>query len=391
MQNIFRLDPSMATVSNVEAKYGRQLEEAYGKRSDGRGRLSRGRRSPLIVATILMTFGWLLILLNADKRLVDTTGVNAQLELTTLLTPSPSAITYAFLGAYFFGINLVHHAYVRGDLRPKTYNLISTRILLVVILAWLIEIALPAGTSNVVAFSIAFAAGIIPRTVLHLLFETVRTACGPVAQRFSISQQVGQSVSAGDQLTALDGIDLYERTRLSDEGITTLQALANHDLVDLFFKTRIAAARLIDWVDQAALQLYLADATGDETLRDQETIRALRSIGVRTATDFILAHEDPSRRPCLTDALSAGVPDRNLAEARLAILARMLPCSEWVARIRHWRESDLTRVHPERRRHIDGTGTLRCGDPRLTVPATVPVPRSGADRSRRWISVLAQF
>ena len=47
-------------------------------------------------------------------------------------------------------------------------------------------------------------------------------------------------------LTQLDEIDVYERTRLEEEGITSVQALARHDLVDLMLSSRIPAPRLID-------------------------------------------------------------------------------------------------------------------------------------------------
>ena len=44
---------------------------------------------------------------------------------STLLDPSPSLVTYAFLGAYFFGIQLAWQGYLRADLRPKTYTMPS--------------------------------------------------------------------------------------------------------------------------------------------------------------------------------------------------------------------------------------------------------------------------
>ncbi len=358
MHNIFRLDASLATVADVEAKYGRQLEEAYGKPSDGRGRLTRGRRSPLIVATIVVTFGWLLILLNADVQLVDPGSPGGVLRFNDLLTPTATAMTYAFLGAYFFALNLVHNEYVRGDLRPKTYNLITTRILLVVILAWLIQLALPAGTSNWAAFGLAFAAGLVPRTVLHALGDSLGKA---LAGGFGkvIRLDLEQAIGTGDQLKSLDGIDLYERTRLSDEGITTLQALANHDLVDLFFKTRISAARLIDWVDQAVLQLYLADVSSGGAIRDREAIEKLRRVGIRTASSLIEGLDSP--RCQQVARLLDETPEDVL------FLRDALNQTEWAARIRQWRTSPLTRVCPSERLFVDAEGDLAPGDPRLEV------------------------
>ena len=56
-------------------------------------------------------------------------------------------------------------------------------------------------------------------------------------------------------LTELEGIDLYDRTRLAEEGINNIEALAHADLVDLMSSTRISAAELVDWTDQAILYL----------------------------------------------------------------------------------------------------------------------------------------
>lgn len=381
MQNIFRIDPTLATVSDVEAKYGRQLEEAYGQRSDGRGRLTRGRRSPLIVATVAITFGWLVILLNTDPVLAPgAAGTGGKLDPVSLITPRPTTMTYAFLGAYFFGLNLVHNAYVRGDLRPKTYNLITTRILFAVILGWLISLAMADVASNWFAYGVAFAAGIVPRTVLHWLGELLDSAVvnqgngSENRRRKGAFTALEEVVSSGEELTTLDGIDLYERTRLSDEGITTLQALVHHDLVDLFFKTRIAPPRLIDWVDQAVLQLYFADVSGAGRARDIDAVKALRRLGVRTATDFIDAVRNPAERPVVRGALLVQGRTAKQVNGCVVLLEQTLSQSEWANRIRRWKHSELTAVKPQERKYIGGDGILRAGDPRFSVPAS-PEPR----------------
>src|SRR5205085_1275801 len=74
----------------------------------------------------------------------------------------------------------------------------------------------------------------------------------------------------------LDDVDIYERTRLEEEGITSVQALARHDLVDLILSSRIPVPRLIDWVDQAVLQQHVPDDAA-----------AMRRLGIRTATDYL--------------------------------------------------------------------------------------------------------
>ena len=80
-------------------------------------------------------------------------------------------------------------------------------------------------------------------------------------------------------LSQLDEVDVYERTRLEEEGITSVQALARHDLVDLILSSRIPVPRLIDWVDQAILLQHVPASAlhrrcaGSESARPPTTCR----------------------------------------------------------------------------------------------------------------------
>jgi hypothetical protein len=177
----------------------------------------------------------------------------------------------------------------------------------------------------------------------------------------------------GDQLVTLDGIDLYERTRLSDEGVGSLQALANHDLLDLFFKTRISPSRLVDWVDQATLQGYLADPGDTRALG--RVVKRLRAVGIRTATDFLTATDPGSRNSGAITRLLAvamGWPkDANGRDhrTRVALLRNAIVCSEWSGRVRFWKGSEFLRTERCQRRYIDGDGHLVAGDPRFADPS----------------------
>ena len=66
-------------------------------------------------------------------------------------------------------------------------------------------------------------------------------------------------------LTELEGIDLYDRTRLAEEGINNVEALAHADIVDLMSSTRISAAQLVDWTDQAILYLRVGATPAPRT------------------------------------------------------------------------------------------------------------------------------
>jgi hypothetical protein len=367
MQNVFRLDPTVSTACDVTAKYGRQLEEAYGSPDDGRGRLTRGRRSPIICTTLILAFGWLLILLKAGDRIADGPDPGTGISFISLLDPSPSLVTYAFLGAYFFGLQLVWQGYLRADLRPKTYTTITVRVLIVVVLAWLMDATLGFGESPGWLYALAFTAGFVPDSVLHLVWERASPGMSRLVD--------------GDRrlpLTELEGIDLYERTRLSEEGITSVEALAHHDLLDLFFKTRISAARLVDWVDQAVLVMHLG-AEPDPPEGEGRTLRrALRGVGIRTASDLV----DLTRRPdpsdpvgyersfeLLLETVRAALPEasRTNLRQRLMLIAAALDHSEWIGRIETWRRSDLIEADPLKRTYIGAGGERRRGDPRADV------------------------
>jgi hypothetical protein len=363
MQNVFRLDPTVSTVSDVEAKYGCQLDEAYGSLGGQRGRPARSHRSPIIVATVVLAFGWLIILLRAGSR-IGSDGANG-ISFVDLLDPDPSLVTYAFLGAYFFGLQLIWQGYVRADLRPKTYTTVTVRVLVVVVLAWLIDATLGTVQPAHVLYLLAFVAGLVPNTVLHFLAEKVLRQLGGTFNRDKVQQ-----------LTVLDGIDLYERTRLSEEGITSVEALAHHDLLDLFFKTRIAAARLIDWMDQAILAMYLGpDRTGAGAPSAVDLRAGLRSVGIRTATDLVAVTGPATERPGRVDevaaAVAAGINGCTAAQLaqRLRLIVDCLDRSEWLGRIDYWRTSDLVQVDPCERRYLDGNGELRVGDPRVAAAA----------------------
>jgi len=363
MRNVFRLDPTVSTVSDVMAKYGCQLDEAYGSREDQTGRLVRSRRSPIILATILLAFGWLVILLRAGDRIDPAAPGGTGLSFLDLLDPNPSLVTYAFLGAYFFGLQLIWQGYVRADLRPKTYTTVTVRVLVVVILAWLLDATLGTTQPANVLYLLAFLAGLVPNTVLHFIAEKV---LGQLGGTFNRDQM--------QQLTVLDGIDLYERTRLSEEGITSVEALAHHDLLDLFFKTRLAAARLIDWVDQAILTMYLGTEAGGPGVPSAARLRAgLRAVGIRTATDLVEATGRRGSPPdgtqgrtidSVATAVAAGVPDctASALAARLCLISTGIDRSEWVGRIRYWRRSDLVEAD-QRHCYLDGNGDLHRADP----------------------------
>lgn len=312
----------METLSDVYARYGKQIDESFGQvggREDTR--LARQRRWPIVLATITLAFGWILALLPVGSPdLFDATDIPA------LLLPRQNAVAFGFLGAYFFALNLVLRRYARGDLRPKAYSTITVRVLVVVVLGWVLD--LTAGQQGLVLV-LTFLIGIVPETVLTFFREVYR---GQLVARLA------DSLDERLPLNDLEGVDVYDRSRLLDEGVTNIEALAHHDLVDLLLETRIPAGRLVDWVDQAILCLHLAKPRQADQADTETSARArLRALGIRTATDlesgFVLSQTagclDLLRKAVTGDDRFRGAP------GPLEILMASMQDDEWLSYVRN--------------------------------------------------------
>jgi hypothetical protein len=306
---IFRLDPSLSTVADVDAKYGRRVEEFYGARlatGAGEPRKRMHDRSPVIIATLLIAIGWIVVLLNDAHR---SRGLPSIQEL---FRPSPTPMTMGFLGAYFLSVQVTLRGYVRGDLKPKTYNVITVRILMAVILAWALQALW--GTNELVLV-LSFLAGIVPNTVLRRIRDVGGRRKANGEEEFQVKSPLSQ----------LDEVDVYERTRLEEEGITSVQALARHDLVDLILSSRIPVPRLIDWVDQAILLQHVPE----------DVATTLRRLGIRTATDYLQVCTDTTAFGQLSRTLEKDSDGLN-AE----LLQTVLNGDEWLSYIENWRHHD---------------------------------------------------
>ena len=327
-RHMFRLDPSIRTLSDVRAKYGTLLTEVYGPAAArGGGRVQPGRRSPVLVATIVITLGWLLTLLNPQLGLIT----NSE-GIVQLFQPDRSTLVFGFLGAYFFALMTIQRGYARGDLRPKTYTQITVRIFIAIIFAWVLEL-LPGADDASYLLLLAFAAGIVPETALVWIRENLRGEPG---------REFGRMIAERDPLTNLEGIDLYDRARLLDEGISNIEGLAHHDLIQLLLQTRIPAPRLVDWTDQAILYLHVGAATeaSDEKhgITRHETLNCLKAFGIRTATDLEQAHWEATHRDDLEAFLNIVPPAGEGKPPRLSVIVDTVRDEEWMANLRYWRD-----------------------------------------------------
>lgn len=462
---IFRMDSDMHTLADIEATYGDELAEASSYSTDT-ARYMGVRHSPILVATILVTLGWTLLVIRTDsfdfagttavqeqaqlaedaaaraqeaavddgpdvdtraaqaeaaaqaaaeaeaeaERLAElsTTGSTTPAPSTTavttapsegsiddtaaaaaaaadsaddsrsevvqpffqLLVPQPNATVTAFLGAYFFAMYVVLRGYFRGDLRPKAYNQITTRLVTVVILGYLLTALYTGASEKAGLMTVAFFAGMVPRTVLRRIGLGV-TSFLPVdtdAQERASSwrRALDKAVGSPRALTHVDGIDVYDAALLESEGITDVTSLAKTDLVTMMVNTRLPVERLVDWADQAVLILLLDEGDDDELA---PRVVELRRAGVRTATDLTTAAASPTMYTLVAGALG---PDA-VGTALLDWLVLAIDNEPSISRIRRWRASDLRPDGHCREIRVD------VGQPVAEpVPAAVPADESFA-------------
>jgi hypothetical protein len=320
------------------------LSEYFGgDPASSRGRLGGGTRWPILVCTTVLTMGWLFVLLPVGPAQV----LSEPQDILGFFLPQRAAISFGFLGAYYFAINMILRRYTRGDLQPKVYSHITVRVVVVLILAWVSEMLF-----GVTPYTnlLVFIFGIVPETFLTALKEVYRNGV----------QNLVADLEEKHPLTRLEGIDLYDRSRLLEEGVTNVEGLAHDDLIDLILTTRIPVPRLIDWLDQAMLYLHVAEEAPEETERGAgkdgrvlpaiergggrpaSTLRQrLRAHGIRTASDYIAAYSAAERQKRLPEFMSAlaGASGSVKESTRLQVIYDALQDDEWLESVRLWREN----------------------------------------------------
>jgi hypothetical protein len=250
---------------------------------------------PIIGATVLITLGWVTTLpVGIDipdtlKSLGEPYGFK---WFNTLVVPVFSPVNFAFLGAYFFSLQMLVRRFVRRDLGPNAYNAVSLRIILATLGVWVVAQALGDTAKGKEFLVVAFAIGAFPDIVWQF-----------VAGAFKKLPGVGwalPSLKTGIPLNVIDGLTVWHEARLEEEDIENVPNLATADVVDLFLNTKFPPHRIIDWIDQAILLMYLGDDAQGAGAMEKTPYRELRKFGLRTATTFVQAWE-----------ISKGVSNRN--------------------------------------------------------------------------------
>ncbi len=237
--------------------------------------------------SVLVSVGWYFVLYpqtSVGLALVIVRGANV-LSYTDMIWQNLTPVTAGFLGAYFFVIYQLVNRYLAADLYPAAFLQATERFAIVFILSLMLWVVVLAGDvvgdafdslapttadlAYLAALGLAFIAGIWPR-------EGLRQVIGRI-------QALGRASLALDEhttpLTQLEGLTIWDESRLREEKVSDVQSLATTAVGDLVVNTHYPATQIVDWIDQALLYVHAG--------QDGELYPAFRWVGIRTATDLL--------------------------------------------------------------------------------------------------------
>lgn len=206
-----------------------------------------------------------------------------------IVTPLPIPEFYAFIGAYFFAVQMLFRRYARRDLRPSAYVSVSIRIAIAIIGTWAaiqvteaFPLPLLHSTDPKAQLSrllvLGFVIGVFPRVAWQFITNASSALFGMVFPTFDTKLPISD----------IDGLTSWHEARLEEEDIENVPNMATADIVDLILNTRIPTDRIVDWMDQAILYTHI----GPEDQKPADTRRKrLRAHGIYTASALVTRYE----------------------------------------------------------------------------------------------------
>jgi hypothetical protein len=355
-----------------DAYYGRSTSESA---QDPDQRVRSETLFPVYLATFVFAVGWTALLW--DDYAYSVLDEPEKQPLRPMLT-------FAFLGAYVFVVQMLIRRFFQNDLKASAYISAVFRVAIALIFATVAYLTLPFLTDHMSTLAVvAFIVGFFPSAAMELFR---RLAAKTV-------DLVTPSPQAKYPLSEIDGLNIWYDTRLLEEGIEDLQSLVTANFVDVLLHTRVPAGRLIDWVDQSYLLLHLGTLEkkttpqvdsppeiAGGTIRGQNAMTAttdartaLRCLGIRTATDLlcafadegVIAHAEADGMQPITGALEF-LECNGMVPARVRALVRILADEPGLHPILNWQNNGVplyaptpATPHPRKVLHLPSTARVR--------------------------------
>ena len=247
---------------------------------------------PVFGASALIGMGWIMALppyplppFSEALNILERTYPGDDAWYLWAAEPVLVPAAFAFLGAYFYSLQMLIKRFTRRDLGPNAYNAVSMRIILGTLGVWVaaqwFHLAGDVANSHGTVFVLSFAVGAFPLIIWQLVANMLKRLPGAV---FALPNLEGTQ-----PLSQIDGLSVWHEARLDEEDIENVPNLATADIVELMLNTKIAPNRIIDWVDQALLLMVVPPQTSQEHDAQNGIGVVLRSNGVRTASALVAA------------------------------------------------------------------------------------------------------
>lgn len=197
---------------------------------------------------------------------------------------------WGFMGAYVYALQLLFQRLMDYDLTPKVYLYITRRFVFATVLGTVVGMALATfNTAAGLSFDVnaatvglvAFFVGFFPERGLDWVVLTAQ-------KTLNLRGRLTRETHLGE----IDGLSVWHQARLRQEGIENVQNMATADITTLVVLTPFTANQIVDWVNQAVLIAYASP--------DQRA--ALASIGLRCATDVLIATDNETHLDHLAEA-----------------------------------------------------------------------------------------
>jgi hypothetical protein len=257
--------------------YRRRFQDLFGPLREEEPRYLLSLRSPhklqVAMTTALIAVGWVFVV--RPETVFHHSITPSDFHLEGLPSIPRETLAFAFLGAYFYILQMLVRRYFQNDLKATAYLSATMRIIIVTLLVWTLDPLLQNEISQPYRSAVAFVIGVFPTVGWQAITQ--------LAVRRPL-RVIVPTLHSDYPLSQLDGLNIWYESRLLEESVEDMQNLATADLVSVMLNTRIPVERLVDWVDQSLLFLHVPG--------EQDRIK-LRRYGIRTATDLIDALELP--------------------------------------------------------------------------------------------------
>lgn len=250
------------------------------------------------------------------KKMKTQAGYHVADSSVVRLSPILNPVNLAFLGAYFFGLQMLFRRFTRRDLGPNAYLAFTNRIVLAIIAVWVAVICyeflkpgsvdiwngmLTPGTLNkpwpTDLLVLSFVVGVFPRVLWQFIAALIA--------KIAYLKLVIPSIEQKQPLSQLDGLTVWHESRLEEEDVENVPNMATVDIVDIMVHTQIPAERLMAWIDQAILYSLLGPKESDNS-SDKGVVAKLRQLGLRNASQIVEAYHAGERtRESLESVLGA--------------------------------------------------------------------------------------